>query len=172
MYNPVQITHNTCKQEMEDDIINRKRVLPPTSQRVFLRTDPLVNAEIRNQTIRNLSIYKNCSEADLTERIRNLNLEWDTERVMELNAATLIILSTIMGIKYHKCWFLLTGMVGVFLLQHALQGWCPPLPIIRRWGTRTADEIHTEQVVLKVMRGDFTEGDSSVVELLNMVEKQ
>lgn len=150
----------------------KKRVLPPTSQRVFLRTDPLVNAEIKNQTIRNLSVYRNCNETDLTERIRNLNMEWDTERIMELNAASLIAVSSFLGIKQSRCWFLLTGAVSLFLLQHALQGWCPPLPLIRKWGVRTSEEIQNEQVVLKVMRGDFADNTASVVDLLNMTEKQ
>ena len=41
------------------------------------------------------------------------------------------------------------------LLQHALQGWCPPLPVFRRWGVRTAREIEEERYALKALRGDF-----------------
>jgi hypothetical protein len=52
-------------------------------------------------------------------------------------------------------WFALPAVVAGFLLQHALQGWCPPLPVFRRFGIRTAVEIHEEIVALKTMRGDF-----------------
>jgi hypothetical protein len=38
-----------------------------------------------------------------------------------------------------------------------LQGWCPPLPIIRRAGVRTAREIEAERTILKAIRGDFQE---------------
>lgn len=152
-------------------MLRRKHILPPTSNRVFLRTDPLINAEIRNQTLRNLNIFKGCTKEDITERIRALNLEWDTERVLEANAAVLILLSSILGIKTSRCWFLLTGAIGAFLLQHSLQGWCPPVPIIRRWGVRTEDEINAEKTVLKMFRGDFKVENSSIEEVLDIVEK-
>ena len=44
-----------------------------------------------------------------------------------------------------------------FMLQHALQGWCPPLPVLRRMGVRTAAEIHQEIIALRILRGDFLE---------------
>ena len=41
------------------------------------------------------------------------------------------------------------------VLQHALQGWCPPVPLFRRLGFRTEAEINQERYALKVLRGDF-----------------
>jgi len=35
-----------------------------------------------------------------------------------------------------------------FLAFHALRGWCPPLPLFRRLGFRSADEIGVEREVL------------------------
>jgi len=49
----------------------------------------------------------------------------------------------------------LPAVVGTFLLQHAVQGWCPPLTVFRRLGFRTAGEIARERYALKAMRGDF-----------------
>lgn len=152
--------------------MKRKNIFPPTSRRVFLRTDPLTNAEIRNQTIRNLNIFKNCNESEMTERIRKLNEEWDTERVLEVNAALLIMLSSYLGIKTSRIWFLITGTVAVFMLQHAFWGWCPPMPIIRKWGVRTAEEISAEKIALKLMRGDFGNEYSNVADALGMADKQ
>jgi hypothetical protein len=40
-------------------------------------------------------------------------------------------------------------------MQHALQGWCPPLPLLRRLGVRTQQEIERERYALKALRGDF-----------------
>lgn len=45
--------------------------------------------------------------------------------------------------------------VGGFLLRHAVQGWCPPLPVFRRLGARTQSEIDHERYALKALRGDF-----------------
>ncbi len=58
------------------------------------------------------------------------------------------------------------------MLQHALQGWCPPIPFIRRWGIRTEDEINAEKTVLKMIRGDFNEENSSLEDILSIAEKQ
>lgn len=38
---------------------------------------------------------------------------------------------------------------------HAVQGWCPPVPISRRPGFRTASEIARGRNALKALRGDF-----------------
>jgi hypothetical protein len=47
------------------------------------------------------------------------------------------------------------AVVTTFLLQHALQGWCPPVPFFRKRGVRTMREIDTERYALKALRGDF-----------------
>lgn len=150
----------------------KQNLFPPTSQRVFLRTDPVINADIRNQTLRNLNIFKNCNPEEITERIRKLNLEWDTERLLEVNSAMLAVLSSYLGIKTSRIWFLLTGAVGVFMLQHAFFGWCPPIPFIRKWGVRTAEEINAEKIALKMMRGDFNEKTTNVTDMLNIADEQ
>lgn len=149
-----------------------KTILPPTSKRVFLRTDPKINTDIRNQTIKYLNIFKSCDEQGKTDRIQQLSEEWDTERVMEVNASILILLSSYMGVKTSKIWFVLTGTVAAFMLQHALQGWCPLLPLIRKWGVRTSDEIYAEKTALKILRGDFTGECPNVEDALNKAEKQ
>ncbi len=84
-----------------------------------------------------------------------LQREWDTERVLETNAACLMLISLGLGMSLDRRWLWLTGGVAAFLLQHALQGWCPPLPVIRAMGVRTAGEIGIERTALKALRGDF-----------------
>lgn len=146
-------------------------IFPPTSKRVSLKTNPQMNADIRNQTLRNLNIYKNCDEATISERIQNLNQEWDTERFLEVNSALLVILSSYLGIRNSRIWFILTGAIAVFMLQHAFIGWCPPLPLARKWGIRSEDEIQIEKTALKIMRGDFKEAHKSAEDALAMAEK-
>ncbi|HET9942578.1 MAG TPA: hypothetical protein VFR05_04515, partial [Terriglobia bacterium] len=58
------------------------------------------------------------------------------------------------------------------LLQHAVQGWCPPVPLFRRLGIRTQREIDEERYALKAMRGDFlaaNAGSSSARDVLRAV---
>jgi hypothetical protein len=45
--------------------------------------------------------------------------------------------------------------VFFFFGQHALQGWCLPVPLLRRLGVRTQREIERERFALKALRGDF-----------------
>lgn len=151
--------------------MKKKNILPPTSKRVFLRTDPSINEEIRNQTIRDLNMLKKCDANEISDRIRSLELEWDTERVLGVSASLLILLSSYLGVKTSRIWFLLTGTVAVFMLWHSVLGWCPPLPMIRKWGVRTAEEISAEKTALKIMRGDFSGDAPSASDALNIAEK-
>lgn len=48
------------------------------------------------------------------------------------------------------------GHVPSFLLQHAIQGWCPPIEMYRRLGVRSRNEFDAERTTIKALRGDFT----------------
>lgn len=145
--------------------------IPTTTKRVEMHTPPELNDRIHKQTIADLYKYRDADEDAITERIRQLDREWNTERVLETHAATVVLLSTILGYKKSRYWFLLTGTVGYFLLQHALQGWCPPLSVIRRKGIRTPEEIENEKLALRIMRGDFNKTTTNPFEILRTVEK-
>lgn len=151
----------------------KKHFLPPTTQRVARNTCNEKNWAIRDNTINCLNIYKDCSENILTDHIQELNYEWDTERLLETNAGSLITMLSLVGFLKSRCFlFFMTGTVGAFILQHALQGWCPPLPCIRSMGVRTAEEISNEKMVLKLLRGDFKEETDDISQILTLVERQ
>ncbi len=148
------------------------KLYPPTTKKVAYHSLKNTNKQIRDKTICRIDILKNSNEAILSDRLEKPSQEWDTERFLETNAATFVLLSTFLGYKKSKqCWFLFTGTVEFFLLQHAIQGWCPLLPFIRKFGVRTAEEINNEKVVYKKTRGDFLPDtdDSSI--LLESSEK-
>lgn len=126
-----------------------KSLFPDTARRVEIHTNDQVNVKIKDQTLRNISLYEDKSKEEISDRIKALDEEWDIERVLETNAAIAIIISTTMGFRVNKKWFLATGIVGGFLLQHALQGWCPPVELFRRIGVRTNSEINYEREALK-----------------------
>lgn len=150
-----------------------KKIFPSTTQRVPSYTNKNVNLQIRNQTLCSLKNYADSSDNVLSDKIKNLNYEWDIERILEANAASIVLISSILGLKKSQCiWFLLLGTIGFFLLQHALQGWCPPLPILRKLGARTGLEIENEKIVLKILRGDFLHKTTDVAEMLAIAEKQ
>jgi hypothetical protein len=131
-------------------------ILPPTAKRVRLHTKEEINKKIADRTTQNMEGYKNQSKDKIIERIKVLDKEWDTERALETNAAIVILLSILLGFLTNRNgWFIFVGIIAAFLLQHALQGWCPPLPVFRRMGIRTADEIDTEKFYLKTLLRDI-----------------
>jgi len=84
-----------------------------------------------------------------------LDREWDIERTIETQASGLMLAGVTLGATVNKKFLILPAIVAGFLLQHAIQGWCPPVPVLRRLGLRTQSEIDAERYALKALRGDF-----------------
>jgi hypothetical protein len=135
-------------------------MIPSTSQRVSEHTAKCVNERIRHETEANITRYGTGGREAIDCRLEELEREWDIERTLEANAATLATVGAGLALVVDRRFALIPLVVGGFLLQHALQGWCPPVPIFRRMGVRTQDEIHHERYALKVLRGDFHEVQS------------
>ena len=123
--------------------------------RVRAHTAAHVNEEIGRATERNIIRAAGLSKAALSRRIAELDEEWDIERYLEMNASALAFSGIALGLLVNKKFFALPALVLPFLFQHAVQGWCPPMPILRRRGIRTRKEIDTEKFALKALRGDF-----------------
>lgn len=132
-------------------------MIPATTSRVAEHTADDVNARISRKTKENLEYYGSAGRALINRRLAELDREWDIERLLEANAASAMLLGLYLSVTVSRKWLLLPMAVGGFLLQHAVQGWCPPLVWFRRMGFRTASEIDYERYGLKVMRGDFAE---------------
>jgi hypothetical protein len=114
-----------------------------------------VNARIERQIEENVMRTAAGGREAITRRLAELDREWDIERTLEANAATASLMGLTLGATVDRRWFILPAVVAGFLLQHAVQGWCPPVPIFRRLGFRTQTEIDYERYALKVLRGDF-----------------
>ena len=146
-------------------------IFPPSTKRVERNTKREINEKIRINTIQKLNEYKKASYNEQSARIYELNHEWDTERILEANAAAIVFISTMLGFAKSRYWFIISGIVGFFLFQHAAQGWCPPIPIIRRLGVRTPEEILSEKTVLKFFRGDFDFIKKDSTKLYDVIKK-
>lgn len=101
--------------------------------------------------------YIGASEGELTRRIRDVEQESDMERLLEANASGLALLGLMAGMTINRKFLWLPVVVLTFLLQHAVQGWCPPVVLFRRLGVRTRQELDAERAALKALRGDFDE---------------
>jgi hypothetical protein len=128
--------------------------LPATTERVVLHSAQWKTERIEREMERRLWYYLDHLE-EIEARLRELDEEWDIERTLETNASSLTLVGVGLGITFSKKWFFMPAAVMGFLLQHALMGWCPPVPLFRRLGVRTQTEIELERYALKALRGDF-----------------
>jgi hypothetical protein len=145
-------------------------MITPSVARVSRNTAEHVNEEIRRRTEEDVARYVAAGPAAIDRRLDELDREWDVERYVETMAPTFTLLGMTLGLTVNRKWFVVPFVVQAFLLQHALQGWCPPIPALRRLGVRTASEIDEERYALKTLRGDFR-GASGVGEALRAVRR-
>ena len=129
-------------------------MLPATASRVENATSEDLNRHFAAEIEESLRHHAEHPE-HIAHRLDELDHEWDIERTLETNAATLALTGTLLGAFVDRRFLVLPAVVTGFLLQHALQGWCPPVPVLRRVGIRTAAEIDRERTALKALRGDF-----------------
>jgi hypothetical protein len=135
--------------------VNLAAQLPPTDLRVERATPDAVNAATKTRADARIARLESAGPAAIAARTAELDREWDVERLLQLNASTLVLAGTLLGARVDRRFLLLPFAVCSFLAQHAVQGWCPPLPIFRRAGVRTTREIERERYALKALRGDF-----------------
>ncbi|MFN2541636.1 MAG: hypothetical protein ABR514_05640 [Chthoniobacterales bacterium] len=130
--------------------------------RVRAHTAREVNQEIDQETERRILRAAGLGEAAISRQIDELEEEWDMERWLEANAAALAFTGTVLGLLVNRKLLAIPCLVLPFLFLHAVQGWCPPVPFLRRGGVRTRKEIDTEKYSLKALRGDFDDvGDGN-----------
>jgi hypothetical protein len=131
--------------------------------RVPRQTRPEINDRIRQQTDVNIAYFTQHPE-QIRQRLRELDEEWDVERMLETAAPSVTLFGIAMTFLRGRKWILLPILVQSFFLQHALQGWCPPLPILRKMGFRTVEEIDRERYALRAVQesnGNTSRGRST-----------
>jgi hypothetical protein len=125
------------------------------ADRVRAVTADYVNRRIDAKIEENVRYYSGRTRAEVTCRVAELEQEWDIERVLQLGAASLSLTGLTLAAVKNRAWFLLPTAVLSLLFLHAVQGWCPPIPLLRRLGIRTREEIERERYALKALLGDF-----------------
>jgi len=147
-----------------------------TTSRVQNSSAARDNEHIREKTLETIARYENATHRELTYHLAELDREWDIERVLELNFSSVVLLGIALGTFSNRRWYLLPAVAGCFMVQHVIEGWCPPLAILRRLGFRTADEINRERMAFKTLRGDFADagasgtGETSTTSVLHAAE--
>lgn len=123
--------------------------------RVRANTPREINEAINTKIAATVKFYADKTGYEISKRIEELDHEWDIERYIEANAAIFSFIGVILSLKESRKWFILPVLVSIFLFQHAVQGWCPPVSVFRRYFIRTRKEIEAEKYALKALRRDF-----------------
>jgi hypothetical protein len=113
--------------------------------RVRNATAASLNEKIDQEIQGNIRHYSTADSKAIKDRIRQLDKEWDIERALELNASLVALGGVLLAATVNKKWLILPAIVTSFLAQHAIQGWCPPVPLFRKLGIRTQKEIEAER---------------------------
>ncbi|MDN3721858.1 hypothetical protein QW131_28495, partial [Roseibium salinum] len=104
-----------------------------------------MNRRLRRETEDRVAYFARHPD-EIDARLDELDGEWDIERTLEANASVLGFAGVALGAGVDRRWLALPALVTGFLFfQHAVQGWCPPVPVMRRLGIRTASEIGEER---------------------------
>jgi hypothetical protein len=125
------------------------------ADRVRRNSTPRINQHIDRDTRARLEHLATADALTLSRHIDLLDREWDVERYLQTNAGLVSLSGIVLGAAVDRRVLLLSTAVFGFFLQHAISGWCPPLPIFRRMGVRTRAEINRERYAVKALRGDF-----------------
>lgn len=131
---------------------------PPAStrnDRVRAHTADSVLRAIDEDTMQRLEVYADADRQVVSNRLDELDREWDTDRAVELDAAVTGLLGLALGAIVRPAFLTIPAFVGGVVLVHAMTGLHPLLPVFRRGGLRTSREIERERYALKALRGDF-----------------
>ncbi len=128
-------------------------MLATSSGRVPINTTYEANQRIRAHFQQCVSYYGNFPE-EIPGRLKTLDREWDVERALAAMSSGLTLLGLALGARGQRRALALSTIVQGFYMQHTLQGWCPPLPVLRGLGFRTATEIEREKCALKELLRD------------------
>lgn len=138
----VTTTESAAHAEREPDPVRRY-----TPREQLRRIDASMERRVR--------LYASQPPGMITERIDELRREWSIERYLQINVAVVGVSTAALAATRDRRWGVATCAGLAFFLYHAVEGFDPPIPALRKIGIRTRAEIDREVYALKILRGDF-----------------
>lgn len=114
------------------------------------------NRKIDANTRESIDRTAAAGRAAIERRLTELAKEWDVDRVLMLNFATLVFAQLVAATRDRR-WLWGPLVQTPFLAMHATLGWCPPSLWFRPLGFRTRFEIQAEREALLKRLGDLPE---------------
>jgi hypothetical protein len=130
-------------------------MVPATTRRLILNPAPAPDEGIGARTPEQMPRYAAAPPGVLVQRLRQLDREWDVERLTAVASGLLLLGSIQMVSLLGQEWLLMPALIAACLLLQGLFGWTPALPLLRGLGFRTSSEIARERHTLEASRDDL-----------------
>lgn len=125
------------------------------SDRVRTHTAAAVLRRIDDRTRGNVADYADADPGVIARRLDELDREWDSDRLIEAEASATGLAGLALGVLVAPALLGVTALAAGAVFAHAVAGWYPWMPVLRRLGVRSGREIARERYALKALRGDF-----------------
>ena len=103
------------------------------------------------RTEANLAYYREHG-GEIDRRLRELDDEWDANRVLQVATAGLTIAGFWLSLSKTKLWLLMPLVLAGGALHHGLTGQSPAMNLARRLGFRTRSEVEAERRQLMALQ--------------------
>ncbi len=126
----------------------------PSHDGIREKSSDAANARIDRETQVAIAEASRSPEA-IEVRLAELDREWNIDRALMLNFAIVGGLASSLAMRRLVRRGTLGGWGALFFTQiaflahHAIRRWCPPMPVFRRIGFRSQQEIDAERCVLE-----------------------
>jgi hypothetical protein len=126
----------------------------PINDRIRIHTTEAANRRIDRSTQSALERASDSPER-IRARLAELDREWSVDRALILvfsilgGATAGLAMRAMRRTGRFSGWGALFCVQSCFVGYHAVRGWCPPLPVLRRLGFRSGAEIAAERVALE-----------------------
>ena len=127
---------------------------PDQFDRVRHMSTDNANRAIDSRTRESIERATAGGRAAIEQRLAALQQEWDIDRVLMVNFATLVFAQLVAATRDRR-WLWGPLVQTPFLTMHATLGWCPPSLWFRPMGFRTRFEIQAEREELLRRLGDL-----------------
>lgn len=101
------------------DTDQNMNAVPATSNRVESQTHASINQKMQQCAVDHVQQMMNKSKTEIGVQLKQLDREWDMERLLEFNASSLCLIGILLSVFYSKYWLILSFGVVAFLWQHA-----------------------------------------------------
>lgn len=119
------------------------------------RSPVSINDRIEEKIANQIRVFSRKDSEDITERINQLDQEWDLDRTLVALLSGGASIFSLLGATKRQKWAYFPSILLSILTLHSFKRWSFIGLLLRRFNIRSKDEISSEKYALKTLRGDY-----------------